>query len=253
MSPIDILLLCSAGFLAGALNAVAGGGTFFTFAALLAAGLPPITANATSAVAMAVGSVASAAAYRREVATLWRGTLRLVLASATGALLGALILVALDDVTFRGMIPWLLLVATVIFALGPRIAKAIGTEAQGLPNAARRFAGFLIQFVTAAYGGFFGAGMGFLMLASLGLTEGTDYHRINAIKQVLAVVIQAMAIVVFIRGDVIAWAPALTVMAAAIAGGYLGVGIARKVPSRVMRTLVTTSGAVLTLYYFVSG
>ena len=109
-----------------------------------------------------------------------------------------------------------------------------------------------IQFFTAVYGGFFGAGMGFLMLASLGLTEGTDYHRINAIKQILAVIIQAVAIVIFIRGGIIAWPAALVTMAAAIAGGYLGVGLARKVPSKVMRGFVIASGAVLTLYYFLT-
>ena len=92
-----------------------------------------------------------------------------------------------------------------------------------------------IQFFTAVYGGFFGAGMGFLMLASLGLTEGTDYHRINALKQVLAVIIQAVAIVIFIRGGIISWPEALVTMAAAIAGGYLGVGVARKVPGHIMR------------------
>jgi uncharacterized membrane protein YfcA len=253
MSFLDFALLAGAGFLSGALNAVAGGGTFFTFAALLAVGLPPITANASSALALTIGSAASAAAYRREISTLWRGALQLAVASGVGALVGALILIALDDVTFRTMIPWLLLAATIIFALGPRIARAVGTEGADFSAGGRAAAGTLIQFLTAIYGGFFGAGMGFLMLASLSLTEGTDYHRINAIKQVLAVVIQAVAIVVFIGGGVIAWAPALIVMAAAVAGGYLGVGVARRAPSHVMRWFVIASGASLTVYYFVSG
>jgi uncharacterized membrane protein YfcA len=253
MSPLDLLLLALAGGLAGALNAVAGGGTFFTFAALLAAGLPPITANATSAVALAIGSAASAAAYRRELAALWRGALWLALASGTGALVGALALVALDNVTFRAMIPWLLLFATVVFAFGPRIARTFGAEAEAAPGPARRLTAAALQFLTAVYGGFFGAGMGFLMLASLGLTEGADYHRINAIKQILAVVIQGVAIVVFVHGEVVSWTPAITVMIAAIAGGYLGVGLARKVPSSIMRGFVIASGAALTAYYFLSG
>ena len=252
MSLFDLLILVAAGFLSGALNAVAGGGTFFTFAALLATGLPPITANATSSVALGIGSVASAAAYRRELSGLWRTLFWLTLASALGALVGALILVALDNVTFRGMIPWLLLFATVVFALGPRIAKAVGTGEVGVPTLPRRLTGMAIQFFTAIYGGFFGAGMGFLMLASLGLTEGTDYHRINAIKLTLAVVIQAVAILVFVNGGIIAWPAALVTMAAAIAGGYLGVGVARKVPGKIMRWFVIASGAVLTVYYFLS-
>jgi uncharacterized membrane protein YfcA len=252
MSLHYVLLLAGAGFLSGALNAVAGGGTFFTFAALLASGLPPITANATSAVALAVGSVASAAAYRREISGLWRTSLRLALASAVGSILGALILIGLDNVTFRGMIPWLLLFATIVFALGPRIARAVGTAEADAPPLQRRLVGMAIQFLTAVYGGFFGAGMGFLMLASLGLTEGTNYHRINAIKQILAVIIQAVAIVLFIHGGIIAWPAALVTMAAAIVGGYLGVGLARSVPDKMMRGFVIASGAVLTLYYFLT-
>jgi uncharacterized membrane protein YfcA len=252
MSLFDFLLLSAAGFLSGSLNAVAGGGTFFTFAALLAAGLPPITANASSAVALAIGSAASALAYRRELSALWRGALALALASGVGAFVGALILIALDNVTFRAMIPWLLLFATIVFALGPTIARLAGTEGRE-PTPLRRLSGVAVQFLTAVYGGFFGAGMGFLMLASLGLTEGTDYHRINAIKQILAVVIQGVAILVFVRDGVIDWVPALVVMAAAVAGGYLGVGVARTLPSRIMRGFVVASGAALTLYYFLSG
>ncbi len=253
MSFPDLLLLAGAGFVSGTLNAVAGGGTFFSFAALLAVGLPPITANATSAVALVIGSLASATAYRREIADLWRAVLWLSLASAVGGVVGALILVALDDITFRGMIPWLLLFATIVFALGPRIARFFGTVEAGRPTRERRLAGMAIQFLTAVYGGFFGAGMGFLMLASLGLTEGTDYHRLNAIKQILAVIIQAVAIVIFIRGGIIAWPEAVVTMAAAVAGGYLGVGVGRKVPSAVMRGFVIASGAALTLYYFLTG
>jgi uncharacterized protein len=219
----------------------------------MAAGLPPITANASSAVALTVGSAASAAAYRREIAHLWRGAVWLALASAAGAAIGASLLIGLDNVTFRGLVPWLLLAATLIFALGPRIASLTGAGEGDEPSPARRVAGLFIQFVTAIYGGFFGAGMGFLMLASLGLTEGTHYHRINAIKQVLAIVIQGVAIVIFVNGDVIAWGPALITMVAAIAGGYLGVGLARQVPSQVMRGFVIATGAVLTAYYFLAG
>jgi uncharacterized membrane protein YfcA len=249
----DILLLAGAGALSGALNAVAGGGTFFTFAALLAVGLPPITANASSALALTVGSLASAAAYRQEIGRMWRATALLATASAIGGVLGAGLLVALDNVTFQGLIPWLLLAATVIFALGPAIARRIGSETHENPTPARRAAGFVLQLLTSIYGGFFGAGMGFLMLASLGLTEGQDYHRLNAIKQVLGAVIQGVAIVVFIGGNVIAWSPALIVMLAAIAGGYFGVELARKVPAGIMRVLVIATGAVLTGYYFLAG
>jgi len=253
MSAGDVLLLIGSGVLSGALNAVAGGGTFFTFAALLAVGLPPITANASSALALTIGSLASAAAYRDEIGRIWRAVVLLALASALGALVGAALLITLDDVTFRGLVPWLLLVATLIFAGGPSISRRIGTETHEEPGPGRRAASLFLQFCTSIYGGFFGAGMGFLMLASLGLTEGQDYHRINAIKQVLAVVIQAFAIIIFIGGNVIAWGPGLIVMTAAVGGGYFGVGVARKVPTPVVRGFVIANGAVLTAYYFLAG
>jgi uncharacterized membrane protein YfcA len=219
MSLLDFVLLAAAGAFSGALNAVAGGGTFFTFAALMAAGLPPITANASSAVALTVGSVASATAYRREIGRFWRSALWLVLASGTGAFLGALILLALSNASFRALVPYIMLFATCVFAIGPRLARFAGSEAAGL----------------------------------LTLTENTDYHRINAIKQILAIAIQGVAILVFIRGGIIDWPAALTVMAAATVGGYLGVGLARRVPSKVMRFVVVAAGAALTIYYFVTG
>jgi hypothetical protein len=253
MSFPDFLLLAAAGFFSGALNAVAGGGTFFTFAALMASGLPPITANASSAVALTVASTASAAAYRREIARFWRGALWLTVASGTGALIGALILIGLSNQSFRTLVPYIMLFATLVFALGPRLARFAGMEAAELPTHRRRIAGLVSQFLISVYGGFFGAGMGILMLASLSLTENIDYHRINAIKQILAIAIQGVAIVVFIRGGIIDWPAALTVMAAAILGGYLGVGLARRVPSQTMRGIVVAAGAALTLYYFVSG
>lgn len=253
MSLFDFLLLAAAGFFSGALNAVAGGGTFFTFAALMAAGLPPITANASSAVALTIASTASAAAYRREIAKLWRSALWLALASGTGAFIGALILIALSNESFRALVPYIMLFATSVFALGPRIARFAGAEAADLPTPRRRLAGLLSQFLISVYGGFFGAGMGILMLASLTLTENTDYHRINSIKQILAIAIQGAAIVVFIRGGIIDWPAALVVMAAAIAGGYLGVGVARRVPAQTMRGVVVAAGAALTVYYFLAG
>ncbi len=179
MSPSEIATLGVAGLLSGTLNAVAGGGTFFSFGALLAVGLPPITANATSAVAMVPGYVASAVAYRTEVGQVWRKAVLLGAASAAGAVLGAVILIALDNQTFARFVPWLLLLATVVFALGPLAARLIPERSHDDP--AHRGIAAIVQFVMSIYGGFFGAGMGIMMLASLGLTEGQNFHRINAL------------------------------------------------------------------------
>jgi hypothetical protein len=248
MSPAELAILGIAGLLSGTLNAVAGGGTFFSFGALLAVGLPPITANATSAVAMVPGYVASAIAYRAEVGQVWRKAILLGFASAAGAVLGAMILVMLDNETFAAFVPWLLLVATLVFALGPRVSRLLPDRPHDDPG--HRAAAAAVQFVMSIYGGFFGAGMGIMMLASLGLTEGQNFHRINALKHILSTVIQTASIVVFLQGDVISWPEALVLIVAVVAGGWFGVGVARRFPVSVVRAFVIATGAALTAYYF---
>jgi uncharacterized membrane protein YfcA len=251
MSPSEFLILTAAGFIAGTLNAVAGGGTFFSFGALLAVGLPPITANATSAVAMVPGYVASAIAYRSELGAIRRTAVALAVVSALGSLIGAAVLIALDNETFAAFVPWLLLAATLVFALGPWVSRRL--PARSHEGSSHRAVAAAIQFVMSIYGGFFGAGMGILMLASLGLTEGQNFHRINALKHVLSIVIQSAAILVFIRGDVISWTEALVLIFAVIGGGWLGVDVAKRVPVVAVRAFVVAAGSALTLYYFVEG
>lgn len=248
MSATDILILALAGLLSGTVNAVAGGGTFFSFGALLAVGLPPITANATSAVAMVPGYVASALAYRDEVGAVWRKAILLGVASALGSIIGAFTLIALDNQTFARFVPWLLLAATLVFALGPRFTKMLPERSHDGPGH-RMLAGF-VQFVMSIYGGFFGAGMGIMMLASLGITEGQNFHRINALKHILSTIIQTASIVIFIQGGVISWPEALVLGVAVVIGGWFGVGIARRFPISVVRGFVIATGAVLTVYYF---
>ena len=246
-----IALLALAGFVAGTLNAVAGGGTFFSFGALTALGLPPIVANATSSVAMVPGYLASAVNYRRELALVWRGTMALAAASLVGSLIGAFILIRLDNQTFSAIVPWLLLGATAIFAAGPRISRSL--PARGHDDTSHRALATAVQFVVAIYGGFFGAGMGIIMLASLGLTEGQNFHRINAMKHILSIVIQTAAVVVFIGGNVISWPHALVLIVAVVAGGWFGIDIARRVPIVFVRGFVIAVGTALAAYYFVRG
>ncbi|MBA3520787.1 MAG: sulfite exporter TauE/SafE family protein [Rhizobiales bacterium] len=248
MSAADLLILGLAGLLSGTLHAVAGGGTFFSFGALLAVGLPPITANATSAVAMVPGYVASAIAYRREVRGVWRKAILLGIASAIGSVIGALILIGLDNQTFARFVPWLLLAATLVFALGPFVSRLLPDRPR--EGAGSRAIGAVVQFTMAIYGGFFGAGMGIMMLASLGLTEGQNFHRINALKHILSIVIQTASIVVFVQGDVISWPEALVLIVAVVAGGWFGVDVARRFPISAVRGFVIATGAALTVYYF---
>ena len=161
-----------------------------------------------------------------------------------------MILLALDNPSFRAMVPWLLLAATLLFAAGPWLKPK---PKPGRPAVVGSFPGAVIQFVTALYGGFFGAGMGVMMLATLGLTQEGDYHRLNAVKNMLSIVIAAVAIVVFISGGVVAWPQAVVMIPAVALGGYSGVWIARRVPQTVLRGFVIAVGVFLAGYYFVRG
>ena len=250
MTPLDAVLLFGAGFLSGAVNAVAGGGTFLTFGALSLAGIPPIAANATSSVTQFPGYITSTLAYWSDIRTFWRGALVLCAISAVGALVGALILLALDNPGFRALVPWLLLAATAVFAAGPWLKPK---PKPGEAPAVGGLVGSVVQFATAIYGGFFGAGMGVMMLATLGLTQAGDYHRLNALKNLLSIVIAAVAILVFVSGGVIAWPEALVMVPAVALGGYAGVWGAKRVPQQALRAFVIAVGVLLAVYYFVTG
>ncbi|EHS52015.1 protein of unknown function DUF81 [Rhizobium sp. PDO1-076] len=248
MSVALICLLFVAGFLSGAVNAIAGGGTFLTFGALTLAGLPPISANATSSVTQFPGYITSTLAYRREFAGLWKSALALGIVSAIGAFGGALFLISLSNPSFRAMVPWLLLAATAVFAAGPKLRpKTAGESHPASPL------GLVLQAATSFYGGFFGAGMGIMMLASLGLASGGDYHRLNALKNFLSIVIAAVAIAVFVGAGALSWTHAAIMIPAVALGGYAGVAMAKKVPQPVMRWLVVAAGVGLAIYYFVTG
>jgi uncharacterized membrane protein YfcA len=246
----EIALLVAAGFVSGALNAVAGGGTFITFGALTMVGLPAITANATSSIAQVPGYVTSALAYRRELGHRWRQALLLLVLSAIGALGGALLLLSLNNSSFRMIVPWLLLVATLLFAAGPRLR--LGTSPDG-SGSGRRSLSRIVQLAVAAYGGVFGAGMGIMMLASLGLTERGDYHQLNAVKNLLSIVIASVSIVVFTAGGIIDWLDALVMIPAVSIGGFVGVSIARQIPLKYLRLFVVLVGLLLAGYYFIGG
>lgn len=247
----DLPLLALSGFLAGTVNAIAGGGTFLTFGALTLVGIPPITANATSSITQFPGYVTSTLAYAADIRRMWRSALWLGVMSAAGSALGALILLALSNPSFRALVPWLLLAATALFAAGPWLKPKGGVPGDGTARATPL--ALVLQFVTSIYGGFFGAGMGVMMLATLGLTQSGDYHRLNALKNLFAAVIAAVAIVVFVGGGVVAWPQALVMIPAVALGGYAGVWTARRVAQGAVRAVVVAIGLMLAAYYFVHG
>lgn len=247
MTLLDALVLFLAGFASSAVNAVAGGGTFITFGVLSLVGIPPIAANATSSVTQFPGYITSTLAYWSDIKTFWRGALLLCAISVAGSLAGALILLALDNPSFRVMVPWLLIGATALFAAGPWLKPK---PREGAQPAVGTLLGSVVQFFTAVYGGFFGAGMGVMMLATLGITQAGDYHRLNALKNMLAAVIAIVAIVIFVAGGVVAWPQALVMLPGAALGGYAGVWLAKRVPQTAVRGFVIAVGLFLAIYYF---
>jgi uncharacterized membrane protein YfcA len=245
----DLLLLASA-LAAGIINAVAGGGTLLTFPALLRI-LDPVTANATSTVALVPGSLAGAWGYRSEVGQSSRWLILLAPSCILGGAVGSLLVTRLDPHIFEVLIPWLILGAAVIFMAQPVITRLIGiTHEERHPSRAMQAGVIGFQFLVAAYGGYFGAGIGILMLSALGLMGLGDIHRMNALKTVLAAIINAVSVVVFVWDDKVRWSYGLSMAVAAVAGGYLGARVARRLDCNLVRWIVIAIGFGLAGYYF---
>lgn len=242
------LLLVVAAFAAGALNAVAGGGSFLTFPALVFAGVPPVAANATSTVAVCPGALAGAYGYRSELGRLTEINLPAFIGiSLVGGLLGAVLLLWTPDATFDAIIPWLLLFATALFAAGPKLAAWIRRTAKLGPVGV-----LVVQFLIAVYGGYFGGGIGILMLATFGVFGLTDIHAMNGLKSLLSGCLNAIAVVAFVAGGAVYWTAALIMLVACVAGGYLGARFARRIPPPHLRKFVILVGAAMTVYFFVT-
>lgn len=240
-------LLIAAGLIGGACNAVAGGGTFFTFPALLAVGVPPIVANATSAISIWPGHATSLLGYRKELARHADRLKSSAPAFVIGAVIGAALLAVTGNGVFRQLIPWLLLVATLLFAIGPTLRTWISTNRSGtLPKPVI----FLIDLVVAIYGGYFGAGLGILLMAVLTLIGLSDVNEANAVKNALATIVSTLAVAVFIATGIIAWGPGAAVLAGAIVGGYLGARFARWINPKILRGIIIAVGLGLTWFYF---
>lgn len=248
MTTWQIALVGIAAFCAGAMNSVAGGGTFFSFPALLAAGVPPVAANASNSVALWPASLSGAWAYRTELARYKRYLIPMGIVSFIGGIGGGLLLLATKDATFSKLIPWLLLFATVLFAFSGRLSAMLrGAEAAKPGNTPTALAG---QAVVSVYGGFFGAGMGILMLASLAMAGHDDVHEINAIKNLLSAIIYSVTVLTFVVAGAVDWPYTLIMLATATLGGYWGAHIARKIPALWLRRFIIVVGFTLTVFYF---
>lgn len=244
---MNIVLLMVAAFAAGALNALAGGGSFLSFPALVFSGVPAVLANATNTVALFPGAFASAYSYRQGLARLEGISVRtMLLVSVFGGIAGAILLLKTPENLFVTLTPWLLLFATLMFAFGKQLGLALKRHMKfGFAALAT------CQVIIAIYGGYFGGGIGILMLAALAVFGMTDINAMNGIKAILSGTLNAVAVVVFVVAGKIVWPQALIMMVAAIAGGYFGAQYAQRMPAKVIRICVICTGAAMSAYFFV--
>lgn len=246
MSFLDVLVLLGIGLLGGVWNAVAGGATLFTFPALMAAGLPPLVANATNFLALLPSNAAALPAYAREVRQVGRALVPLVIVSGLGAILGSILLIYSVPQVFERLIPGLILTATLLFAFGDTLRAKLLDIAGGTRTEAMVFAGL---FVASVYGGYFGAGLGIILLAVAQIMGFSDFHVANAIKNLLATSFSLLSIFVFGLGGLIAWPQAFAMMAGSTVGGYLGGRLAKYVNPQLLRGAVILFGLVLSSVY----
>jgi uncharacterized membrane protein YfcA len=243
VTPGHAALVLGGGFLAGAVNAVAGGGTLISFPALLAAGLPASLANTTSSVGLVAGYAGGSVAYRRELQGQKERGRGLVIAGGLGGIVGAVLLLVTPGDSFRSVVPYLVLLACALLAVQPTLAKALAAR-----GTASEHAGWEVRLVIgigAIYGSYFGAGLGVIMLAVLGLLVADDLQRLNALKGVLSLVINLVAALIFVVTGHVAWLAAGLLAVGAVLGATVGVGLARKLPSSVVRAAVVVGGVVV--------
>jgi uncharacterized protein len=253
----ELVVLCLAAALAGVVNSIAGGGTLLTFPALTlvhgSTAEATVIANATSTIALFPGSLAAMWGYRREFEGSRNWIVPLIVPSLLGGALGTWLVVTQPASVFQMLVPWLILIATVLFLLQPVITRWTGIghpHASPSLNTRLGIAGF--QFLIALYGGYFGAGIGILMLSALALMGLNDIHRMNAVKTLLASAINGMSVVVFLWSGRVNWKFAVPMIVSAIIGGFLGASVARRLDKNLIRYTVVMIGLLLSAYYFLS-
>jgi hypothetical protein len=244
------LWLVAASFIAGWINAMAGGGSFISFPAMLAIGVPPIQANATNTVALWPGQVTSIWALRTD---LRRDLVAVVLsASIVGGIGGAVVLLITPQITFMRMVPWLLLVASLLFWISGPISRWLRrrTETPHVPHKPSMLALFFAIIPVTFYIGYFGAGAGFLLMSALALFGIEEMHQLNSLKVLAACTSNFCAVVTFIFGGAIVWHYCIVSMAFAAIGGYVGAQYARRMNAEVLRTIVVVTGCTMAAYFF---
>ena len=248
MDPVTkYFYLIAAGLGAGLMNAVAGGGSFLTFPALVWSGIPSVIANASSTVALFPASFASAWAYRREAERLNKLALGpAVAASIAGGIAGAILLLYTPERVFDSVVPWILLIATVTLAVGPRVSGAANGRFEIGSGSL-----ILLQFIVGIYGGYFGGAVGIMMLAAWSIAGVGDIHAMNAGKTLLAGTMNAAAVICFMIAGKIWWPGTLAMLSGAVVGGYAGARLAKRLAPQVLRPVVIAICVVVTVAFFI--
>ncbi|MCH7344126.1 sulfite exporter TauE/SafE family protein [Pelomonas sp. CA6] len=243
-------MLGAAAFAAGVLNAVAGGGSFLTLPALVFAGVPPVAANATSALAVSPGYLGSTLGFRAELRALPRRRLmRESLLAALGGIAGGLLLVFTPARLFAGIVPWLLLFATAVFAAGPLLLRWLGGPGAASQEGGPRWREPAL-FLVAVYGGYFNGGLGILLMALYSVAGETRLNTINALKNLNSLVLSWLSVATFVLAGAIAWREGLLMMVAATLGGYVGAHLARRLPVAWVRAAVIVIGLAMSVVFF---
>lgn len=249
MTGLEAGVLIAAAIVGGAQNAIAGGGSFLTFPALVFVGLGSIEANATSTVALWPGALASAFGFRKELRVAGSRPLNLALCgtSFVGGVLGAWLLVMTPESVFDWLVPFLLLLATVLFAFGDRLRRLAGAQSGAVEPRPLRSALWLLPI--AIYGGYFGGGIGMMMLALFALLGMSELHRMNGLKSLLSAAINGVALVTFALSGLVRWPEAAMMVVGAIVGGFGGAALSRRIPQKKVRAVVVALGVVLSALF----
>lgn len=252
---MDWIIIALAGFFAGILNAVAGGGSFITLPALMLVGVPSVVANATGTAALLPGYIASAWRFRRDIDYPANLSFRAISVIAiVGGCVGAAILLVTDDALFTTLIPWLILFATASFVVGPWLIKrkvsAAGKAQQSTSAHIKPLTAALVFFSVCVYGGYFNGGLGIILLAALGLMGQTNLHGMNGLKNIVSALLTAIAVCVYAAGGLIVVEHLLLLGIMAILGGYAGAALAYRIPQKVLRLFIVMVGLCMAAAFF---
>jgi uncharacterized membrane protein YfcA len=252
MTTLEILGLTAAAAAAGAINAIAGGGTLITFPVLTFFDTPKLVANATSTLALVIGTAGSIFGFREHMRAVRPWLMRFVPVSLAGGVVGSVLLTHTSEQTFAGLVPWLILFATVLFLTQGAFRRfaGFGETGEAQPHAREVGVAVAFQFAVSVYGGYFGAGIGILMLASLGFLGLRDIHQMNTLKNVLGSLINVVAAIVFIMGGLIDWAKAGVMTVGALAGYFLGAHFSQRIPQQYVRRIITGIGLTISAVMF---